>query len=237
MNLLEFSNTFDILYNNAMSNSSPGLNEYDKSIYLTKAQDEIVKNYFNRKGNKYQEGFDDSIKRQIDFSTIIKVAVPTLYSNTSYIKYDDRSIVYLMPSDILFLLSESVKVNNDKTLVVLPLNFEQYDRHMSKSYKQPLKNQCWRIYKKDINYYSEIILNPIYSISQYKIRYVKKPQPIILTNIGDEFNTSIDGISTESQCELDSIIHYEIIERAVELAKVGYKGEYKDIIELGQRAE
>lgn len=71
MDNTEFSNQFDVLYNNVMSNAAPGLNEYEKSVFLTKAQNEIVKNYFNPKGNKYQEGFDDSAKRQIDFSELI----------------------------------------------------------------------------------------------------------------------------------------------------------------------
>ena len=38
MTTQEFSNEFDILYNNIMSNSAPGLNEYEKSIFLTQAQ-------------------------------------------------------------------------------------------------------------------------------------------------------------------------------------------------------
>lgn len=44
-------------------------------MFLTKAQDEIVKNYFNpkSKGNNTQEGFDDSQKRQIDFSMLTTV--------------------------------------------------------------------------------------------------------------------------------------------------------------------
>ena len=33
----EFSNEFDVLYNNIMSNAAPGLNEYEKSVFLTKA--------------------------------------------------------------------------------------------------------------------------------------------------------------------------------------------------------
>ena len=40
----EFSNEFDVLYNNISSNQSPGLNEYEKSVFLTKAQNEILKN-------------------------------------------------------------------------------------------------------------------------------------------------------------------------------------------------
>ena len=46
MTAAEFSQEFDILYNNIASNQAPGLTEYEKSVLLTKAQDEIIKNYF-----------------------------------------------------------------------------------------------------------------------------------------------------------------------------------------------
>jgi hypothetical protein len=36
------------------------LDEYEKSVFLTKAQDEVVKAYFSPKTNKSQEGFDGS---------------------------------------------------------------------------------------------------------------------------------------------------------------------------------
>lgn len=71
MNIPEFSTQFDILYNNIMSNNAPGLDEYEKSVCLTKAQMELVKNYFNPLGNKYKTGFEQSIKRLTDFSTLI----------------------------------------------------------------------------------------------------------------------------------------------------------------------
>ena len=48
----EFSNEFDVLYNSITSNQAPGLDEYEKSVFLTKAQDEIVKSYFNPRLNK-----------------------------------------------------------------------------------------------------------------------------------------------------------------------------------------
>ena len=41
MDIKEFSNEFDVLYNNIMSNQAPGLDEYEKSVFLTKAQDYI----------------------------------------------------------------------------------------------------------------------------------------------------------------------------------------------------
>ena len=82
----EFSNEFDVLYNNITSNQAPGLDEYEKSVFLTKAQDEIVKAYFNPKTNKVQEGFDGNERRQIDFSMIMRSAI---YDKVSYTISDD----------------------------------------------------------------------------------------------------------------------------------------------------
>ena len=86
MSVEEMDNMFDVLYNNITSNQAPGLNAYEKSIFLTKAQDEILKNYFNpkSKGNNTQDGFDGSVKRQVDFSMLTTVATTsaTYYSYT-----------------------------------------------------------------------------------------------------------------------------------------------------------
>lgn len=71
MTAQEFSNEFNILYNNISSNGAPGLDEYEKSVFLSKAQEELIKTYFNPLGNKYREGFDDSPKRQEDFKQLI----------------------------------------------------------------------------------------------------------------------------------------------------------------------
>ena len=68
----EFSNEFDVLYNSITSNQAPGLDEYEKSVFLTQAQEDIVRCYFDPKSNKLQEGFDGSQKRQYDFSSLIK---------------------------------------------------------------------------------------------------------------------------------------------------------------------
>ena len=59
----EFSNEFDVLFNNIMSNQAPGLDEYEKSVFLTKAQDEIVKSYFLPQTNKSMQGFDGNEKK------------------------------------------------------------------------------------------------------------------------------------------------------------------------------
>lgn len=243
MTTQEFSNEFDVLYNNIMSNQAPGLDEYEKSVFLTKAQSEILKNYFNPKGNKYQEGFDESEKRQIDFSTLIKAVKPATYVESSYVKFDDRSQLFQMPSDILFVLNETALNTVDgvnRLINIVPINFDEYSRIMSKPYKQPLKNQGWRLFQSTggVDFISEVIVKTGSTLTNYKVRYVRRPKPIILTNLADTYsNVSIEGLTTITECELDPILHPEILQRAVELAKAAYTGDIKNIVELGQRSE
>ena len=244
MTTQEFSNEFDVLYNNIMSNQAPGLDEYEKSVFLTKAQLEILKNYFNPKGNKYGQGFDENAKRQIDFSTLITVAKPSQYTpEGGYVKFDDRSQLYKMPQDILLMLNETGinTVDGVKRLIsIIPMNYEEYARLMSKPWKQPLKNQGWRLFQSTggVDFISEVVIKYNSSLTDYKIRYVKRPKPIILANLADEYsNVSIEGINTITECELDPILHPEILQRAVELAKSACTGDLKSSVELGQRSE
>lgn len=168
----EFSHEFDILYNNIMSNSAPGLTEYEKSVFLTKAQEEIVKNYFTSiaGGNKYQQGFDDSHKRQIDFSTLMVDRICPLKEPAplSGSVMDDMYHIFLdgnkygtapeavilgdkkFIKEILFIVSERVyiKSKNDKPSVyyqVVPIKLSELQEKLKKPYNRPLKREVWRI--------------------------------------------------------------------------------------------
>ncbi len=246
MTLQEFSDEFDVLYNNIMSNQAPGLDEYEKSVFLTKAQYEIIKNYFNPKSNPKQEGFDDSPKRQIDFSKLMAVNEPTASTSTSYAKFSDSSTLYTIPTDILFVLNEKAIITENsipRIINIVPISFIEYSRILSKSYKQPLKNQGWRLFnvakttEVGIDKYSsisEIIVKSDATLSDYKIRYVRRPKPIILTTLE---GVTLGDEAGPLDCELDEILHPEILQRAVELAKVAYLGDAKSSVEIGVRSE
>jgi len=77
MTISEFSGEFDVLYNNITSNQAPGLNEYEKSVFLTKAQSQLINEYFNIRTDGVGGGFDGSQRRQYDFSSLIKVVNPS----------------------------------------------------------------------------------------------------------------------------------------------------------------
>lgn len=250
MTTTEFSNEFDTLYNNVMSNQAPGIDDYEKSVFLTRAQEEIIKNYFNPRSNKLQQGFDDNEKRQIDFSEITKVADIT--SNTipsGYTTLDSRGVMFSYPVDTFIIINESVRLLYNGQLssaVVVPITFREYDRLMSKPYKEPLPRQCWKLIQGNAttpvnpsgqSIVVELIPRTSATINSYKVRYVKRPQPIILTSLAAQ-GLSINGINTISECELNPIIHREILDRAVELAKIAYQaGDPASHIQVNQRNE
>ena len=300
MTIIEFSNQFDILYNNITSNQAPGLNEYEKSIFLTKAQDEIVKNYFEASslGNTVKKGFDDTILRQMDFSSLMTtreyqdgiIGESTL---------DPRAIVYDIPENdnVYIVINESLHLMDDNGVVkgirqVVPLSYLEYSRLMLKPFKQPVKNQAWRLITSgkrgelnktdanstiktrveiittnaDLNHYTgnmvidlpeknidtsvedlikdiNISINePIVTNIRYVVRYVRKPRPIILTDLDDIYgeSLSINGHTKSSSCELSDIVQEAVLQRAVELAKISYEGNTNDtqlMMEAGKRSE
>jgi hypothetical protein len=260
MTIQEFSNTFDTLLNSYNTQAQFGeqaskreivLDEYEKSVLLTQAQDIIVKSYFDGTLNSQGQGFDDSTRRQIDFSSLIKVATLSPLNNATSM-FDERGIVYQLPrknnqsgtTDVLFILNEKLTqikeltVDNTTTIVdkkdfvIVPISYKEYDREMSKPYAQPLKKQAWRLFQNqavgfDVN--SELI--PRFNITTtpdaeeptgttlrfvYKIRYVKRPDPIVLEDLPNHLE--IDGVNVESPCELNPILHMDILNKAVELA-------------------
>lgn len=243
MSTEEMNNIFDVLYNNITSNQAPGLNAYEKSVFLTKAQDEIWKNYFNpkSKGNNLQEGFDGNAKRQVDFSMLT-----TVYKKSSgwgAPLFDARSNTksISLPTDMAMAINETVNVlrkDKDVLLQVVPIKFDEYSRLMSKPYKRPLQYQAWRLINSDSANKADIVIGPSDAISKYTLRYVRRPKPIIVSYL--------DGLTIEDEgdiceCELDPILHEEIIQRAVELAKIAWTSTGQDNVQLtmqaGQRSE
>lgn len=255
MTLAEFSDQFDVLYNNITSNQAPGLNEYEKSVVLTKAEKEVVKNYFtaNSKGNNLGQGFDDSAKRQADFSLLMKTYHGEQDNSlTEDSKIDYRSRAYTFPDDVFIVVNETATftIDNIKQIKqVIPLRYDEYTRLMSKSFKRPVKNQVWRLMNSgsmgsDGHITSkkvELIFGPEVKADitpTYILRYVRMPKPII---VGDLDGLKIDGYTSVDKCEIDPILHDDILQRAVELAKIAWtttgQENLQPVLAAGQRTE
>ena len=246
----EFSLEFDVLYNNITSNLSPGLNEYEKSVFLTKAQEEIVKNYFNPKSNIKQEGLNSSIKRDTDFSTLFKtvslnLGITEVTNPTNVI--NSRIKRFVINNDYLFIVNEFCEINkldnygnviDTKTTTVVPLHFLEFARLNSGPYKEPNLHETWRIIS-DVNTENkttfDLYIRYNWSFKNYIIRYIKIPTPIILEDLTG--GLTINGLAIKTECELNPILHSEVLNRAVEMAKVMYLGNTNEVIQINQRNE
>ena len=149
MSTQEFSTEFDVLYNNVTSNQAPGINEYEKSVFLTKAQAQLVNEYFNQRTDGFGGGFDGSQKRQYDFSSITRIENLFEVNSfgeriTSTEKLDRRSKVFLFPQDYFLAVNEIL--SDDKwQYSVTPISHSEYQRLMLKPYNFPVKRGAWRI--------------------------------------------------------------------------------------------
>lgn len=233
MTTQEFLDQFDVFYNSVSSNQSPPLDEYEISVCLTQAQNDLISAYFNNRKNKIGQGFDDSKERQIDFSTLIKTKIITADSfKVAYYDSKTNTKGFNLPNDAIAIINEQAIVkrdNNTCVLNVIPLSFSEYDITLNKPYNRPLKNQAWRIITE--NNYSEVIIGFNDYLSQYKIRYVSKPTPIIVSNLPK--GRQIDGISDKTECALPEPLHRDILMRAVEIAKATYGGDLNTQIAVG----
>lgn len=153
MTLEEFSTEFDVLYNSITSNAAPGFNDYEKSVLLTLAQEELIKSYFVANNNTTGVGLDGSQKRHYDFSTLIKI------KSLKNIVYDiitaidkvnipslkeDTNAVFLIPNDVFLILNEHL-IAKDNNYIVFPISYDTYNLLMSKPFPYPNKRQAWRL--------------------------------------------------------------------------------------------
>lgn len=271
MTAQEFSSEFDLLYNNVSSNQAPGFTEYEKSVFLTKAQDEIIKNYFTnvQGGNKYQQGIEDSEKRYADFSALLNAAELSA-ETTGVTPFDERGKIFKLPdgttpSDnpkpkVMIVITETFKTKKEANAVtdldsyqVVPLRFDEYIRLMSKPSRDPLKKQVWKLMGNSELGNGSIEIVPHWkdknnATNKLVLKYIRKPYPIILEDLssqgltiegykGTGGSTTGTAVSGKACCELAEELHPEILQRAVELAKVFYQGEPTSIVTAGQRSE
>lgn len=218
MNVQEFSNSFDTLLQPYISKESfseqnnLAFDEYEKSIFLTKAQEQIVLEL-------YQE-LEQSEEVRKYLSNLIKTDnyVPVGEQDETLINSNFKSYKVEISNDILFMIYEQCTLSdennciNNKIVSVVPTIHDDLDKVLKNPFKSPNSRKVIRL-----DFDNKIELISKYNISNYKVRYLKKPNPIILVALED--NLSINNGDTKvSNGETNPILHERIVQRAVQLA-------------------
>lgn len=210
----EMSREFDILYNNIMSNQAPGLNEYEKSVLLTKAQYEIIRALYYTKSTS---SFEDSEDNRRVFSNLVKSF--TFDFKTTPNKTKTVNLNQIEPK-IWWIVSEECTISKpclnkvqEETIPVVPVTHDEWSKVITNPFRGPSDKRALRIdTNNSITIYSK---RPLFS---YTINYIANPKPIILEN----GLPTIEGLSVATPCELYDGVQKLIIDRAVALAKVAY---------------
>lgn len=233
MTNLEFKNEFNLAYNAIASMSSPGIDDYELSVYLTKAQLEIIKNYYDPLSNRKQKGFEATEKRRRDLGQLLKDYKTTDIISNSY-NMNSESKFYIVPNDLFLIVNEKAKVTsedcyNNKIIDITPMSYDEYNIQINNPFEKPDNKNAWRLDLSNVNNLKVVEIISPYNVLgslEYQIRYIKYPKPIIITDLSDAFpsdDLTIDGIFEETPCELNTEICREILDRAVLLALADYR--------------
>ena len=216
MDVQELSNLFDTLLQPYITKDVSGeqntlaFDEYEKSIFLTKAQEQIVLEL-------YQE-LEQSEENRKYLSNLIKTGnyVPIGEQDETLINNTFKSYKVEIEDSVLFMIYEQCTLSDENNCIngrivsVVPTIHDDLDKVLKNPFKSPNNRKVIRL-----DFDNKIELISKYNVSNYKVRYLKKPNPIILVKLED---LNIDKKQEVSNGETNPILHERIVQRAVQLA-------------------
>ena len=213
MNAEEFSNEFDIYYNNIMSNKAPGLDNYEKSVFLTRAQEDIVRELYNGR-NGSGLSFESTEEARLYLRELNKEKkFDNLNSTNPEVSLDNDMWFITLEECTYVSISDKPCISKARPEVI-PVRQDSLIDILDNPFRGP---STLRVLRADIN--GKLKLYSKHKIKDYTIHYIKKPYPIILNNVTE----TIDGKNQQDPvCELNPILHRDIIARAAILAKQTY---------------
>lgn len=218
-------NEFQLVYNNLESNQSAGLDTFEISSYLTDAYHAYVTSLYG----KYEKEED---ARKALLPLVKTVTIPK-YAGAGFNtdKISDDSVFFDLDnnetSDILYVVYEALKMNSkaepcmrNKLIEIIPVTHDEF--HNIKN--NPFRYNNRRALRMDFSLsdgkrIAEVITKD--KNCEYYVRYIRKPKPIILKDLTPP--DIIQGMTTETECELDEIYFKDIVRIAAEMAANDYK--------------
>lgn len=218
---------FEVGYDRITNFDAPGYTEKEISTFLTKAQEQLILEIYRNK-NHYKENFKKSLsmlKTDIDITDFTEGPYPFSFKCN-------------LPAELLVVYNEAASLMTNSLhdypsitrtdVHVKPVDDDFYHLNKKNPFKKPsVKNDLiWRLdYHTDAVKQHIYVVEPNCTLVKVTVYYYKKPSPIIIAWTGyNSGDGNIDGVSwssyttTSLDCALDSIIHRDIVDRAVQLA-------------------
>ena len=117
----ELSNEFDTLVNSYSTQFNYGnientisFDEYEKSIFLTKAQEELLIEFYNGK-NPFRDVFEKSEEVRRYLSELVKTYKTNEKITDGYIGLSPNSVFFKLPEDAWFITYEAITIDDSKS--------------------------------------------------------------------------------------------------------------------------
>lgn len=242
----QFSNQFDtqisaflskIPFGEQAEGMSIAFDEYEKSVFLTKAQEELVISFYTGK-NAYGDSFEKTEEMRRYLADLVVEAELTNITNNSgnpiAIAGSDSNFFSLKEGSpaVWYIVYEEAVLSDDEakngckaskknpdtheyiirsTLEVVPVRHDEYNRLRKNPFRGANGRRALRLDLSDG--VIEIVCK--YDVEKYYLRYLRKPTPIVLV---DGIEVSGKDTKSEPACELHEALHQKILDRAVMLA-------------------
>ena len=225
----EFSDLFDTLadsyafhaaFGEQSSDFALALNEYEKSFYLTKAQEELVLGLYTGK-NSSGEPFEATEEQRRYLSSLIEedTLSPITTTTGHPLGIDSSSKFFTLPDEVWFITYESVVLEEGKgkcdgmaKLDVIPVTQDEYHKIKRNPFRGANDRRALRLDLSDN--VIEVVCK--YPVQSYYLRYLKKLTPIVLEDLPD--GLTIWGEGEETECTLHESLHPMILDIAVRTA-------------------
>ena len=229
----DFSAQFDVLINSFALSSPNGImlnpsdlqfDEYEKSVFLTKAQKDIVTGlYTGRRINGLSFEETEENRRYLEklIETVVKpVSEAVTTYETNHTTVGEKTYVFNLPEQLMFITYEHVTLADEadecfggKTVLVTPVTQDTFYKINRNPFRGPNERKVLRL---DFGN-GQVELVSRYDIKEYVIRYLANPSPIILEDL-TETPLEIDGQKEAMTCQLSEALHPLILETAVRTA-------------------
>ncbi len=234
-----FLNNFYNQLNKVRTFQGPGYGPTEISLFATEAQELLIVTKYTPVSNQLKEGFEETEKRIQDLGNLVRDAVIAPLSLSSSNMQNGR--FFQLPNTLLIdpvdysnvfwftVFEEGITNLTDCNgafirVPIYEINHNEFDKLRRDPFNKPSQTRAWRLRIEQNRH--ELITDGTYNITDYHVRYIKKPLPIDLTSL-----------ATDSVSELSDEMHRELVRKTVELVLDDTENRIRIAIEQAKRKE
>lgn len=212
----EMSKEFNIVFESVASMNAPGYTEYEKSVLLTQAQQDIAIEVAQKglDSNDYARTVLDKLMTEYGVNNTVAIT-----DDTTLINDNSYNVVITPTTGYEFFypyIEFAITADPAYQRVCKPIDYDSYYTTISNPYSNPYNDMYWRLFKNN----KLLIVTDGKTLTEVKGLYLKKPTPIITAVL---VGNTIDGLTVITQPVLSPIVHREIVYRAAMKAYAAMK--------------